>query len=257
MMSGPNWKPSTIIAIVASAAAIVFSGWVLVTHSQTTSAEGQRLHTGMQAPEVVQDDGGINQDFNKGLGDSLARNFDVQGLKKAIARANQVLPAVIETLESHPEILQPYEKACSAFAAAAGEFRQAASDQDKSAAAQKYFGVANDAVAALKEMLSGPYGKQLKNYIELEQALANYFSLQFSKPLIPPSPQEDNARKLLLHAFEHIAVMRDAVAELAVLQELGSPPSHSPGRWLSTNTAVLEARLKQLAGNPFCQPASR
>lgn len=241
-------KNAFAIAII-----IAFSGWALGRHSQMIKAEVQQLQNAKQPPVVQSGDGGLDQDISKGLGDSLAKNFDIEALKQSFAKANDVLPGLIATLESHPEILRPYEKACSALAAAAGEFTKAASDEGKNAAAAKYFGVANDTKVAFNEMLSGPYGEQVKGYIELEQALGNYFSLEFSKPLLPPSQEEENAKKLLLHAFEHIALMRDSVQELALLQALRSPPAR-PG--LSADSAVLEARLKQLGDNPVCQPVS-
>lgn len=244
---------SRIENAIAIALLIAFSGWALTKHSRMIAAEVQQLQNSKQPSVQLGGDGGFDQDISKGLGDSLAKNFDIEGLKQSFAKANKVLPAFIDTLESHPEILQPFEKACSQFASLSGEFKQSASDEAKNAAALKYFGVANDAMVAFKDLLSGTYGQQLKDYVELEQALGNYFSMEFSKPLLPPSQDEDNARKLLLHAFEHIVVLRDSVQELALLQALETPPAQ-PG--LPANSAVLEARLKQLGDNPVCQPVS-
>lgn len=251
-----NWyRPQPVFgfnkAVMLYCLAILSCGWALSVQARMVAVEVLNLQP-TAATTAKEADGGLDGDISKGLGDALAKNFDAQKLRSDFAKANRVLPAFIEHLETHAELMQPFEDACKSFADLAGRFKQAADDQARHQVAQAYFATAGDALAKFNALLSSDFGPQLRDYIQLEQALANYFSLEFSTPLLPPSQEEASAKQLLLHAFEHITALRDAIQEQARLQALSSRQSR-PG--LSPDAAALAARLTELGDQPVCQQA--
>lgn len=237
--------------MIAICMVIIFGGWALSMQSRLVTAEVMHLKPAA-AVNQPENDGGPDGDISKGLGDALAKNFDREQLRSDFAKANRVLPAFIEHLETHAELMQPFEDACKSFADLAGRFKQAADDQARHQVAQAYFATAGDALAKFNALLTSDFGPQLRDYIQLEQALGNYFSLEFSTPLLPPSQEEASAKQLLLHAFEHITALRDAIQEQERLQALSSRQSR-PG--LSPDAAALAARLTELGDQPVCQQA--